>query len=87
MRNTLMRPGRLFLICLSVLLYAANGAVLLGVVAPALVSSTDSVLVCLGFLAPAVWLIGTGCLALQIVLKIRACAEKTTSDTTLENDQ
>lgn len=78
MRNTLTRPGRLFLICLAALLYAAFSVVLLGGIAPAMVSSADSVLVGLGFLLPAVWLIGSGCLALHLALKNRACAEKTT---------
>lgn len=84
--QNLMRPGRLFLICLAALAYAALSIALLGGIAPAMVSSTDSVLVGLGFLVPAVWLIGTGCLALHIVLKFRACAEKRTT-TNLEKDQ
>lgn len=86
MRNTLMRPGRLFLICLAALLYAAFSVALLGGMAPAMVSSTDSLLVGLGFLIPAVWLIGTACLVLHFTLKCRACAEKRTT-TNLENDQ
>ncbi|WP_024762903.1 hypothetical protein [Pseudomonas nitroreducens] len=76
MRNTLIRPGRLFLICIAALLYAASSAVLLGGVAPALVSSRDTLQAGLGFIVPAVWLIGSGCLALHFFLKFRACAEK-----------
>lgn len=86
MRNTLMRPGRLFLICLAALAYAALSLVLLGGVAPAMVSSKDSLLVGLGFMVPGIWLIGTGCLALHLTLKFRACAEKRTT-TNLENHQ
>ncbi|WP_425327970.1 hypothetical protein [Pseudomonas nitroreducens] len=86
MRNTLMRPARLFLICLVALLYAALTLALLGGVAPAMVSSTDSLLVGLGFFIPGVWLIGTGCLGLHLYLKFRACAEKRTT-TNLENHE
>lgn len=71
MRNTLMRPGRLFLICLAALLYAALSAVLLGGVAPALVSSKDTLQAGLGFLVQAVWLIASGCLALHFFIKFR----------------
>lgn len=75
MRNTLIRPGRLFLICIAALIYAALSAVLLGGVAPAMVSSRDTIQAGLGFIVPVVWLIGTGCLALHFFLKFRHQAD------------
>ena len=80
MRNTLMRPGRLLLICLAALLYAALSAVLLGGVAHALVSSKDTLQAGLGFLVPAVWLIASGCLALHFFIKFRHQAGNSTTN-------
>lgn len=86
MRNTLIRPGRLFLISIAALLYAALSAVLLGGVAPALVSSRDTLQAGLGFLVPAVWLIASGCLALHFFIKFRHQAGNSTT-TNSENHE
>ncbi|WP_440468077.1 hypothetical protein ACKI1H_07870 [Pseudomonas sp. YH-1] len=86
MSNTLMRPGRLFLICLAALLYAALSAVLLGGVAPALVSSKDTLQAGLGFLVPAVWLIASGCIGLHLFLRFRQQAANS-STTNSENHE
>lgn len=79
-QKNLLSPFRIFLLCLAALAYAALSLVLLGGVAPALVSSKDTLQAGLGFLVPAVWLIASGCLALHFFIKFRHQAVNSTTN-------
>ncbi len=62
----LIKPGKLFLICIALLAYAGLSVALVGGIGPALVSSRDDVLVFAGFAIPGVWLIASVCLGIHL---------------------
>lgn len=77
-QKNLISPVRAFLLGLAALLYAAVTLAVLGGVAPAMVSSSDDILVVSGFALATAWLLATGCIALHITNRIRASAEQST---------
>lgn len=72
-----MTPLRLFLALISLLAWLGVTFFLLRSAAPALVSSTDTLLVLIGFALSPVWLIASGCVALHLFQKRRAAASAT----------
>ncbi|ANI16797.1 hypothetical protein A9C11_23740 [Pseudomonas citronellolis] len=75
-----LSPLRLLTAGLALLLTLAMTVAVLGGVAPALVSSDDTALVAVGFLLPALWLLGLACAGLHLFNKRRRAAHATKED-------
>ncbi|MDF5919882.1 hypothetical protein P4133_10840 [Pseudomonas aeruginosa] len=82
----LIKPGKLFLICIALLAYAGLSVALVGGIGPALVSSRDDVLVFAGFAIPGVWLIASVCLGIHLANTRREEAATTSRRKTNEAD-
>ncbi|EMI6701322.1 hypothetical protein JVX99_29300 [Pseudomonas aeruginosa] len=79
-QTSLIKPFRLFSLCIAALAYAALSVALLGGIGPALVSSRDDVLVFAGFAIPGVWLIASVCLGIHLANTRREQAATTSKE-------
>lgn len=62
-----LKPGRIFFVGLAILAYAIISILIIGVVSPAMVSSTNTLAVVAGFILPLIWLVISGCLVISLI--------------------